>query len=494
MKTFKKLIMGLLVAVMVLGMGITAFAAAGTITVEGAKKGQTYEAYRVFDYEPADESNASAGGIYKLNSDFAGFNSYVFTYKDQNDQEQTANMADYFDIGDNGIIDPKGLISGDDAAIFGRAAIAYAKAKGIGYKAKAEADADSDITLAVDEFGYYVINSSLGSAVAVDTNTPNVSVKEKNDIPNIDKKVKGATNNALVYTDEKGAKHQIGDMVDFEISAELKTGGYDYILHDCADAGITLGTITDDNISFEPSNPGLTWDINNDYEDPVSKRKGYQIVFKGEPAFDAKVTVRYQGQINKDAVISSGKNINEAFLKYGHEGETVPHETEHITYPIAIRKIAKGGPEDKLLPGAKFELYRELDNSQVKLKKVSDTEYRVDPDGELTDFVTVEAADIVIKGLGAENYVLVETEAPKGYNLLEGEVTVKDKKYEHAQEVVVSDTSTVEKVQVAKVEDGTGLTLPSTGGIGTTIFYIVGGILIVAGIAYFIVRRKADAE
>ncbi|RKM60958.1 isopeptide-forming domain-containing fimbrial protein [Butyrivibrio sp. XB500-5] len=492
MKTLRKLIMGLLVSIMVLGMGVTAFAAAGTITVKGAKEKQEYDAYRVFDYVPADESNADAGGVYKLNPAFAGFETYVFNYTDENNNAQTANMADFFKIGDNDIIDPIGLKADADAAIFGRAAVAYALANGISADGSTTATADGDATISVPEFGYYVINSSLGTAVAVDTTTPNVEVQEKNKIPNLNKEETGATNDALVFTDLTGGDHQIGDTIEYTITAELKVGGKGYAIYDDVTEGLTLNEITDTNISFAPDDAGLTWTIDNSYENPDNGRKGFEIKFDGEPNKDTVVTVTYTAVLNEDAVINPSPNINEAFLTYGRKGTVI--ETHDFTYPVAIRKTAKGDPEEKLLKDAKFQIFREFDNSQVKLAKVSDTEYKVDPNGSVTEFTTVEADNILITGLAPEKYVLVETQAPKGYNLLEGKVTVGGTTYEHAQEVVVNKSSTVEAVQVEKVEDGTGLTLPSTGGIGTTIFYIVGGILIVAGIAYFIVRRKADAE
>ena len=161
-----------------------------------------------------------------------------------------------------------------------------------------------------------------------------------------------------------------------------------------------------------------------------------------------------------------------------------------MTYPLQIKKIAIGDTTGKVLPGAEFKIYRELGDTQLKFTKVSDTEYKVDPDGSVEAIVTVAEAPLTITGLNAENYILEETQAPQGYNLLEGNVG----EHKHAQLVTVSTSSNTGAVQTATVEDGTGLTLPHTGGIGTTIFYIIGGILVVAGIAYFIVRRKADAE
>lgn len=494
MKTFRKLIMGLLVLTMILGMGITAYAADKSIVIKEAKDGQTYNAYRVFDFFPADESSPKAGGVYKLSPKFAGFESYTYNYVDKDNNPHSVDVSTFFTIGDNDIIDPVGLVSETDAALFGRAAVQYAKDNSIGNDGTTTADADGTATISISEYGYYVVDSSLGSAVAVNTTTPNVEIKEKNDVPNLDKKVTGATNEALVYTDLTGAKHQIGDTVEFTLDADLKVGGYDYVMYDCATEGFTLEEITDANITFDPVNPGLTWTIDNRWENPKNGRKGFLIKFNGEPNQNSKVIVKYSAVINENAVINPSPNINEAFLTYGNEKDTTHKETIHYTYPVEIKKIAKGDPDEKLLKDAKFKVIREFDGSEVKLTKIDDSHYKVDPNGTVTEFITTDTKNILIEGFAPEKYVLVETQAPKGYNLLTGVVTVNGVEYQHAQELVVSENSKADAVQVEKVEDGTGLVLPSTGGIGTTIFYIVGGILIVAGIAYFIVRRKADAE
>lgn len=493
MKTFRKLIMGLLVLTMILGMGITAYAAAGTITVQGARENQEYDAYRVFDYVPADESKPKDnGGIYKLNPKFAGFESYTFSYKQEDETTKTVNMADFFKISDDGTIDPFGLTSPADAAIFGRAAVDFALKNNLADDGTTTANADGDATISVSEYGYYVINSSLGTAVAVDTTTPDVAVQEKNKIPELNKEETGATNPALVYTDLTGGDHQIGDNVEYTITATLEAGGKNYAIYDYVTDGLTLNEVTDANITFDPDNAGLTYTIDNSYVNPDNGRKGFEIKFNGEPTKDTVVTVKYSAILNEEAVINPSPNVNEAYLTYGHKGTII--RTEDYTYPVEIKKIAKGDPNEKLLKDAKFEIYREFDGTQVKLTKIDDSHYRVDPNGTETEIVTNETKNILIEGFAPEKYVLVETQAPKGYNLLPGNVTVNGVEYKHAQELVVSKNSTADAVQVEKVEDGTGLVLPSTGGIGTTIFYIVGGILIVAGIAYFIVRRKADAE
>jgi fimbrial isopeptide formation D2 family protein/LPXTG-motif cell wall-anchored protein len=487
MNRIKKLIVGFLVSAMVLGMAITAYAAGGTITVENAIAGQTYDVYRVFDFVPANEAKAEDGGIYKLASKFSGLPSYVY---DDGDGTSVA-METFFKVGDNDILDTSGLTSEDEAKVFGKAVLAYAKANGIANDGSTEASEDGVATISVSEYGYYVVDSSLGSAVSVNTTTPNAGIREKNSVPEIKKAVKDATNSATVYSDKTGNDAQIGDTVEFVIEADLKIGGKDYAIVDTLTPGLTLVDVQESDVTF--SDASVAFSIDNAYVDE-NGNKGFKITFEGEPKSNTKATVTYKAVVNKDAVIASEENINEAFLIYGNGTETTHVTTKTLTYPLQIKKIARGDADEKVLAGAEFKVYRELDQAQIKFTKISDTEYKVDPDGSVDAVVTVADAPLTILGLNAENYVLEETKAPQGYNLLESSVTLGNNEIKHAQTVTVSTTSKTGAVQVEKIEDGTGLVLPSTGGIGTTIFYIIGGILVVAGIAYFIVRRKADAE
>ncbi|WP_026491013.1 SpaH/EbpB family LPXTG-anchored major pilin [Butyrivibrio sp. XPD2002] len=489
MKGLKKFLTGILAGAMALtmtlsaGTAMTAKAANGTITIGNAVPGQKYNAYRVFDYVPANEAQAENGGVYKLASKFSGLTNYTY----DNDGNNVA-MSSFFTVGDNDILSTTGLSTEDDAKVFGKAVLAYAKAKGIENDGSAVANDDGEATIQVSEYGYYVIDSSLGSAVGIDTTTPNATIKEKNSVPELKKEVTSATNSSTVYTDKAGNNAQIGDTVEFTITADLKAGGRGYVITDKLTPGLTLIPVENSNVSFSDS-VTLDFSINNDYVADDGK-KGFQITFNGEPSANTTVTVTYKAVLNKDAVIAADKNINEAYLIYGNKTETTHVTTETMTYPLQIKKIAKGDTTEKVLAGAEFNVYREFDNSQVMFTKISDTEYKVDPEGSVDTIVTVADTALTISGLNAENYVLVETKAPEGYNLLESSVG----EHKHAQQVTVATTSTTEAIQVEKVEDGTGLTLPSTGGIGTTIFYIIGGLLIVAAVVFFVVRRKNDAE
>ena len=503
MKGIKKLIISLLALVIAMGASVTAFAEGYSISVEDAIAGQTYDAYRVFDYVPADENNAEAGGVYKLNAEFAakGFASYVYT-----EGETSTPMSELFTVGDAGILDTTGLGTVNDSTAvktFGKAALAFAKANNISKKgtvtaakegAKAGEKIATGTTIEVDAYGYYVVDSSLGTAVAVDTTTPNATIKEKNDVPSLDKEVTGVENRVPVY-DKTGNDAQIGDKVDFKITANLKVGGEDYVIVDVLDDGLTLDT-TSIEVAFEGAEVAYT--VENNYV-AADGKKGFKVEFTEQPTANTTAIVTYKATVNTNALIHPDVNINEAYLIYGHDAETTHITTETKTYPMILKKVIKG--TQTVLAGAHFDIYRASDNTKVKFRKVSDTEYVVDPDGTVTDIETVETTPITLKGFNTEEYVLVETQAPVGYNLLEQEVkyTLPDGSetthYEKA--TVTAGTKDAEGNYVAytkTIENGTGNTLPSTGGIGTTIFYIVGGILIVAGVAYFIVRRKADAK
>ena len=92
---------------------------------------------------------------------------------------------------------------------------------------------------------------------------------------------------------------------------------------------------------------------------------------------------------------------------------------------------------------------------------------------------TLDNGTLHVEGVDSVTYYLEETDAPVGYNRLTERVAV----------TVSADNSVI-----VDVPNSSGAVLPSTGGIGTTIFYIIGGLLIVAAVVFFVVRRKADAE
>ena len=477
MKGIKKLIISLLALVMVMGASVTAFAAGtGSITVKDAKKGQVYNAYRVFDFIPADEENPAKGGTYKLSEKWsnAGFTDNFFTVDDQGfvvvSEENNTDTA---------------------AAAFGKNVIAFAKAKGIAADATDTASGDGNLLLGNLVYGYYVVDSSLGAAVSVDTNTPAQVISEKNDVPDLDKKVEEDSDpgniDKTVFRDEtNGNDAEIGQIINYETVVNLKKGGTNYKVVDTMTEGLTLDQ---SSLTYTYSVEGATTAGTPNYVN-----NGFEVTFS-DPTADVTVTINYSAKLNNKAVVSAavnnsaaGENINTAYLVYGNNTETTHKTTETKTYQLSILKYAAEDNTKEPLAGAEFTL---INKSNVEAGPLHFTvssdgfTYTVTEDTTATTSIVTKAdGQIVVKGLDNDSYYLTETVAPEGRNLISDKVD----DYEHTKLVNVSDTVLVE------VPNSAGTLLPSTGGIGTTIFYIVGGLLIVAGVAYFIVRRKADAE
>lgn len=134
---------------------------------------------------------------------------------------------------------------------------------------------------------------------------------------------------------------------------------------------------------------------------------------------------------------------------------------------------------DKNLAGAVFKVEKE-DGTVIPLIKIDNNNYRVAKSGEentVQTFTTVANGDIVIWGVDSDSYKLEETLAPAGYNQLKEKVDV----------TVDAANSTR-----AEVVNNKGSELPSTGGIGTTIFYVAGAALIAVAVKLLANRREAE--
>lgn len=219
MKYIKRTLALLLAVVLVLALSISAFAVDtnGSIKVDNAVVNKTYTLYRIFDL---DSHNTDYSAInYKVSAKWANF--FV----------TGAAGLNYVTIDDMGYVTWK---DGANAADFAAAAIAYAKANGIAN------DGQQKATGSIVEFtnlplGYYLVQSDLGALCSLDTTMPNVTIKEKNGEPTVDKEVEengvyGKTNDA-----------NIGDTVNFKTTITVTDGSpVAYILHDKMSAGLTF--------------------------------------------------------------------------------------------------------------------------------------------------------------------------------------------------------------------------------------------------------------
>ena len=479
----KKIASLLLVLATVLTMTVTAFAAqegtlnGGSITINDAVPGETYNIYQLLYLESYNaETNAYS---YKANS---AWKTWLET--------QTA----YISFNEEGYVT---WVEGAEAAAFAKLAQAQAAtmtADGTAVAPAAVEDAAYS-TVKFDDLklGYYLVDTSLGALCSLDTTNPDVIMEEKNEVPTIDKQVKEDSDNT--WGDENTA--QIGDTVEFKTTIHAKKGAQNYVLHDEMSDGLTLNP---DSISVAAGANTLV--KGTDYTvvtSGLADNCDFHIVFAqaflDSISTDTDIVVTYTAVLNEKAVISTDANTNKTKLNYGDKSETQWDETKTYTFKL---DIVKTNSEKKLLTGAKFELYdAQTGGNKIALVKEAERVYRVATDAEKNaeGFVSavIEAGIVTIKGLDANTtYWLEEIEAPAGFNKLAERVKV---------EIGNANLSTTftgsgayeDTMGGVQITNKSGTELPSTGGTGTTIFYVLGSILVVAaGVLLVTKKRMSD--
>ena len=516
MKHIKKFVSLLLTLVMVLAMAGTAFAkqegtlTGGSITINDAVPGQTYNAYQILYLESySPEVKNDDGTVVKAGA---------YSYKANSVWESwLRTMTNYVRFDNQGYVTWVGKKTEERVAEFAKLAQAEATKTGstITPDAKAtalpaeEGETYSTVIFSNLKLGYYLVDTSLGTLCSLDTTNPNVEMYEKNEVPVPEKKVQedsdqkwGTSNTA-----------QIGDTVNFKTTITAKKGAQNYVLHDKMSQGLTL---IHDSISVEAKRVSATEteqpitltegrhysvrveNLNeNENRDKTQEGCDFEIVFTQDYLDtiqeDTVITVTYQAILNENAVISTNPNTNETKQNYGEESkyETDWKRTDTYTFMFDIIKTDSDG---KVLNGAKFELYdAQTGGKKIALVKETDGVYHVATDAEkkkegFTPDV-IEAGKVTVKGLDANTtYWLEETKAPAGYNKLSGRVEVK---------IENSNLTTTMTGDTWQKDDGgvhitnkTGAELPSTGGMGTAIFYIIGSVLVLAAVVLLIVRKR----
>ena len=475
MRHVKKMLGAMMAMFMVLAVSVTtAFAAvndnSGKITINDAVDGHTYNAYQILVLESYDESHEAYA--YKANADWANW---------------LKTQTQYVSIDAQGYVT---WVEDADAAAFAKAAIAHAK----------EASIQPDRTVTADgttvEFtdlnlGYYLVDTSLGTLCSLDTTTPDVEMFEKNEQPPVKKEVKeDSTGN---WGEENTA--EIGQTVEFRSTIGAKPGAESYVLHDVMSAGLTL-----DPDSIEAT--GLTKGQDAESGDyhvvttGLSDGCTFEVIFHQSYldtiTTDTDIVVTYDAVVNENAVIAGDGNSNKTQLKFGEDSdyETTWDETKTYTYKV---DVVKTDGDDKVLDGAQFKLYdSKTGGNEIALVEVSDGVYRLAKDDEAgVEYITTVNGQLEIKGFDANtNYYLEETKAPDGYNKLAErvEIAVKDANLDATVEGGIWHEGGVHIV------NHTGSLLPTTGGMGTTVFYVAGGAIVIAAAATIAYRKRAEGN
>lgn len=460
MKKTKRIATVLLALVMVLSLSVCAFAAgANSITVNGAQGGETYKIYKMLDLKVDLDKNAYS---YTVNAAWNNF----FT-------GEGAGAA-YVTI-DNGYVTWKeGKNSAADMELFAKAAAKYASDNNVAAVATKTPAADGSFVFENLDAGYYLITSTNGTLAMVDTTpaNPNAVVDEKNPNPTVNKEVKEDSTNE--WGDSNSA--QIGDTVYFHTTVNLQHGAKNYVLHDKMGEELTLNA---DSITVEGLTKGTDYTVvTTGLTDGCDFEVRFTQNYLNTITAPKTLVVTYSAVLNEKAKVESAA-LNETMLTWGDANHTEWDKTETKTYEFTVNKYAASDAAKNPLAGAVFQL-KDAKNNVVKLVKVSDTEYRVangNEAGAVDSFTTVATGNIVIKGVDLDNYTLVEIAAPEGYNMLKDPVKV----------IVKADNALV-----VEVPNNTGAELPSTGGIGTTIFYVVGGILVVGAAVVLTTRKRME--
>ena len=466
-KTFKKLFAALLAAALVLAMAVPAFAVIntginGSITIDNAVDGETYTIYRMF----------------KLDS----YNGDAYSYTVEPAWETfflTGAGSSYIDLDSNGHPTWK---AGADAAAFAKAALTWANNSSTIHNDGQDLASNKTVRFSNLPLGYYLVDSSLGALCSLDTTHSSATIKEKNGVPAMDKKIVTGENSA---SDSSTAK--IGDTVNYKVTIEVAKGASDYELTDTMSEGLTFNTS-----SLKVTANGTDATASSDYT-LDSTEHGFKLVFKdsyiGNLAENAEITVTYSATLNEKAVIGGDGNTNNAELTYGNN-KSVTKKTTTTSYEFDLLKV--DGSDKKLLDGAEFKLYdAKNDGNIIKVVPVAGG-YRVANGNEAgaTDTIAVTGGKVHISGLDKTTYWLEETKAPDGYNMLTTRQPVDLTKGSN-NTTLTSDTWSEADHGVA-VENNAGAILPGTGGMGTTLFYVIGGGLMVAAVVLLVTKKRME--
>lgn len=488
MKYMKKLMTLLAVLTLALAMAVPAFAASGTgtITIDNAVTGTTYKAYRIFDLESYDTGKNAYS--YKLNSAWNGFPEYSTTIDDN-----TVSASTFFSVNSAGYIEWNDAKK-DAGADFAKLAKAFAVAKNIACD-KAETASSATVTFTDLTLGYYLVDTSLGSLCSLDTTAPSVTIKEKNSNTTIEKKI-------VINGDEKVDSNSagIGDTVNFSITITVKDGDpKGYVLHDKL-SGLTFDP---DSLEVKVGTTKLT--ANTDYTLETNPADGdsFDVKFKdGKLKTNDVVVVTYSATVAANATIAGAGNTNKAKLEYSGKVSTEEKTTTYV-WKLNVHKYTLNSTNDEVaLNGAKFVLYRKDGTDKKYYAKLTGGKIDgwVTNQSDATTLETTGTGDISIEGLNVGTYYLEETEAPAGYNKLTGPIEVEitattsvTSGSETVQYKNSSETSyTPATDATVKVLNSAGTQLPSTGGIGTTLFYVIGGVLMAVAAVLLVTKKRMN--
>ncbi len=469
-----------------------------TITISGAVTGSEYAGYKLFDLSQSGENYS-----YTVNT------KYTAILQTVTGMTTDADILAYI-----------GGLTGADVQTFADNVYKAIKANGL------ESDSTLSATEAttVDQGYYLVVETKTGESDPDDTYSlamldtagdANVTITTKESTPTLIKKLKDVNDSVANSTTDwqDGADYDIGDTVPFQLTGTVSSkyanyNEYYYAFHDTMCEGLTFDensvVVTVDGATltggYNVVTTGLTDGCTFEIQFPDLKK-----VEGATVTADSNIVVYYEATLNQNAEINFTGNPNVADLEYsinpyftggGTTGKDENEETGFtpedqvivFTYQTVVKKVDSA---HNPLTGAEFTLEKKVvtdaGTSWVPLTLVKNA------DGDTFTFT----------GLDDGDYRLTETQAPEGYNKLNAaiEFTVT------AEHDITADAPVLNKLSgstpfvydatdglVAEIENKSGSVLPGTGGIGTTLFYVVGGTLVAGAGVTLIAKKRMKKE
>lgn len=463
----------------------------GTITIENSNPRQTYNLYRILDLE--SYNNADKAYSYKLSTKWTGFLEYagVNAYLKKNTDNDYVTWV-------NAKKDDKTMRQ------FVKLALKYAGEKTIAADelVKNESETTKNITTNSLKLGYYLVSSTAGSLISIDTNNPNKNIKEKNGVPTVTKMV--STDHGTTYLAKKNSVYA-GATVGYQTTIDFKPGAKNYKLHDIMDDKLEFQAIHDAHTNLSNS-----FDINKYIELNKTPTDGctFEVTFKDVFYTDFRdkidngeltlLTISYHSIFNEE----NGSHINKPMkntthLTYGdNDTESNTDETKTYTFGVPVLKYTDENGKKKTLANAQFNLYKDsADDEKNKLKFTYDStnEYYRYTEGESGNptMTSNGTTAFTITGLEAGTYYLKETKAPNGYNTLTSPIKFEIKqKDDGTQQIIINE----KEVTTVEVLNEKGSLLPSTGGMGTTLIYLIGGALVLGSGFVLANKKRAKAK
>ena len=525
MKKMRKIFALLIAMIMILGMSTAVFADDPTGSIEVLHPitdpnatTTNYDAYKIMDMTTTGATNDSGdytAVAYTINPAWSGFfaadapgEEYIVSTNSGNLNEITVNgTKKYINITDSNV------------AAFAKAAFEYAQKNNIASTATVNVDKDAtSVKFENLALGYYMVyprgasvqSGNYTSIVSISNTAPNGKVDQKAEWPGIEK----TANDVSV---------EVGQKVTYTLSSKVPdTTGYskyEMTFADTTTAGLTFDGV--DSIVVKvgdtPLTKGTDYTVSTttpDFSVTIDMLTGTAGSKTAKYTYDTPITVTYTATVNEQAVTKIDKN--KATLTYHNNPKddnsketTPPEEVKTFSSKIVIKKV-DGADKETPLANAKFVLRAKTVGTSTGDSHQSDLAagkyYYYDEDAKDVKWVTVtseKAEDLVkdtsitvavtnaqgvsdaFKGLENGTYELIEVEAPAGYNLVTTpkEVTING-----------SDTDETSLTINSEVENNSGTQLPSTGGIGTTIFYAIGAVLVIGAGIVLVTRRRMNAQ